>query len=443
MLECADQCTNDAKCAAWSFKNTNVLGNAEYTCNLMSEVLCTRSEQDYGDPRSVYHVKNEHIQQLFLDYDVLDISGLEATKFSNEFDHLLNYWSSWGFHICHPNQQNGEKCGEGFVKRQRTSLTGQVSVEKRSCDFKLADGTDVLCEESIEREDDIVAGHGWVEWGGWSPCSKSCGLNGVRKRSRRCGTCPNPDNDGHCAEPDGMFHVLNEDNAKHCPVAAADEIDTCTLAKCLPWSNGKRGNEKYVVRNGWSTHQTNVVANTEADYLGGCVDFSVDSIKVKVPIMSVKNAFVHCMKECADLGDECLSLTYFPRLQKPYWVNFYTGDDFNCFLHRRRCHDQTQFRDQAYLSTQPSLDDLPKDEYQSSAPSWYVYKDLCSNTMICDRWGAATSPFYTAICDSTGTHAFPANPQCSCPFSQDKKSAVRAWGNAVGWNYYNREKNAF
>ena len=92
MLRCAEECTQDTKCVAWSFKNTNVLGNAEYTCNLMGELLCTRSEQDYGDPRTVYHVKNSHIQELYAEWDVSTIAGLEATKFTTTPDHFFGYW---------------------------------------------------------------------------------------------------------------------------------------------------------------------------------------------------------------------------------------------------------------------------------------------------------------------------------------------------------------
>ena len=60
--------------------------------------------------------------------------------------------------------------------------------------------------------------------------------------------------------------------------------------------------------------------------------------------------------------------------------------------------------------------------------------------MICDRWGSSKTPFYAAICDSTGENAFPAQPACTCPWSADNKSGVRAWGNAVGWNYYDADK---
>ena len=60
--------------------------------------------------------------------------------------------------------------------------------------------------------------------------------------------------------------------------------------------------------------------------------------------------------------------------------------------------------------------------------------------MICDRWGSSKTPFYAAICDSTGENAFPSQPSCTCPWSADNKSGVRAWGNAVGWNYYDSDK---
>ena len=382
----------------------------------------------------MFHVKNSHIQQLYSEHNVDTISGLEATKFSfPNFDHIFNYWSSWGYHICHA--ENGEKCGTGFQKRQRTSETGQTTVEKRDCLFASASGEVVECVVDLTKNDDTAGGHGWMAWGEWSPCSQSCGSRGARKRSRRCGSCPNPDNEKFCHTPETPIFALDSTVDKHCPIDDSDEFETCNLAKCLPWSNGKLGSEKYVVRNGWQTYQANIT-NTENDYLGGCTNLGLETVKIKVQINSVKNAFVHCMKLCADAGPDCLSVTYFPRLQRPYWVNFWTGEDHNCFLHKRRCHEDAEFRDQTYLDQQIPLDQVQNGLYQASAPSWYAYKDLCSNTMICDRWGPTNRPFYAAICDSKGENAFPSQPKCSCPWSFDRKSAVRAWGNPVGWNYY-------
>ena len=49
------------------------------------------------------------------------------------------------------------------------------------------------------------------------------------------------------------------------------------------------------------------------------------------------------------------------------------------------------------------------------------------------------NPYYATICDSSGENAFPSQPVCSCPFSRDNHSKVRAWGNPYGWHYYNEE----
>ena len=60
--------------------------------------------------------------------------------------------------------------------------------------------------------------------------------------------------------------------------------------------------------------------------------------------------------------------------------------------------------------------------------------------MICDRLGASKSPFFATICNSTDEHAFPAQPLCTCTWSADNKSGVRAWGNPLGPNYYDEDE---
>ena len=42
-MECAKECSRSRRCKAFTFRNTNVLGNAEFTCMLMDKVLCARS----------------------------------------------------------------------------------------------------------------------------------------------------------------------------------------------------------------------------------------------------------------------------------------------------------------------------------------------------------------------------------------------------------------
>ena len=42
-MQCAKECSRSRRCKAFTFRNTNVLGNAEFTCMLMDKVLCARS----------------------------------------------------------------------------------------------------------------------------------------------------------------------------------------------------------------------------------------------------------------------------------------------------------------------------------------------------------------------------------------------------------------
>ena len=48
-----------------------------------------------------------------------------------------------------------------------------------------------------------------------------------------------------------------------------------------------------------------------------------------------------------------------------------------------------------------------------------------------------------SICISSGDHAFPSEPLCSCPGTSDKNSALRIYGKAVGLEFYDFEKSAF
>ena len=409
-------------------------------------------EFDHGDPRTVYHVKGSAIQELYNEYGVDNLDDLDAAKFNVETDHLINIWSSWGWHHCWPIKA-GEKCGTGFQKRLRTKSDGTQELEKRDCIFANAIGEMVECDSSqnddnsndvIQVGSDPTVGHGWMDWGAWTPCSHSCGTNGKKKRTRRCGTCSNPDENGLCSNPTEALHAFTDAHALHCPLDNQSETVSCTFGKCLPRSNGRRNNDpkQYLVLRGWQTHQSGAPTNSFSDWEGGCVDYELESVGVKVQIYGPKQAFVECMKECADAGADCLSVSYWPRLTKPYWQTFWKGDQFNCYLHKRRCHEDSSFRDATYLTNQgASLTDAHanKSGYQAAAPSWYAYKDLCSNTMICDKQGPKMNPYYATICDSSGENAFPSQPVCSCPFSRDNHSKVRAWGNPYGWHYYNEE----
>ena len=53
---------------------------------------------------------------------------------------------------------------------------------------------------------------------------------------------------------------------------------------------------------------------------------------------------------------ELLSVTYFPSLRRPFWVDFgdskrnkYNFKYSNCYLHEIRCHEEQNFRDQNYI----------------------------------------------------------------------------------------------
>ena len=88
---------------------------------------------------------------------------------------------------------------------------------------------------------------------------------------------------------------------------------------------GKKWPEKYVVRNGWQTFQRSQPTQEISDYVGGCVDYK-ESVGVKVQITHAPRAYVECLRQCQDAGEDCLSVTYFPRLLAPYWKNFWSGE---------------------------------------------------------------------------------------------------------------------
>ena len=68
------------------------------------------------------------------------------------------------------------------------------------------------------------------------------------------------------------------------------------------------------------------------------------------------NTFAECMRICqVEEKEKCLSVTFFPSLkggakQGPFQTNFVGigsdgSENFNCFLHSKRCHEDSQFRD--------------------------------------------------------------------------------------------------
>ena len=57
VTKCAEECAEDSNCKAFSFLDTNILGHAEYTCNLMGSLTCSYGALNQNDPRSSFHVK--------------------------------------------------------------------------------------------------------------------------------------------------------------------------------------------------------------------------------------------------------------------------------------------------------------------------------------------------------------------------------------------------
>ena len=452
----------------------------------MEDVLCGQSEFDSGDNRSIYHVKNSAMQKLFRKYKVDTISDLEKAKFEVETDHRYNVWSSWGYHTCFSSQSDGEKCGIGYQKRLKKRINSQglvtVTTDRRDCTFADLEGNMTPCAPvAVAGDNGInVSGHSWMEWGEWSHCSRTCkGVAGRRIRYRRCGTCSNPDNNNFCSNQshDEVIHHITDSHI-HCSYQDQHEIDTtCSskLGQCLPRSNGgnRANGSLYLITSGWSLANKNF-ENSRKDWEGGCVDFDSEtvSIGVKVELKLPHKAFAECMKRCQDAGASCLSVTFFPSLKRPYWVDFadstkskYNFKYNNCFMHTIRCHENSSFRDQTFLENSefPTLDEILADQqaaakkgkdvlnefktnvdWQKSAPSYYAYKDLCSRTNICDSWERLN---YHTTCNSQGQNAFPAMPSCSCPMSVGfnsngsvKISGIRAWGNTAGYNYYDEDK---
>ena len=139
----------------------------------------------------------------------------------------------------------------------------------KECVFKDTYGNEVECllNDSVV---EAVSGHGWMEWGEWTPRTKSCGSNGKKLRYRQCGSCSNPNESNFCSNPTEVINRVANSHI-HCPIREQMEKETCRLAKCLPWSNGKGGSEKYVSKFGWQTYQSSVT-NTQVDYEGGCIN---------------------------------------------------------------------------------------------------------------------------------------------------------------------------
>ena len=60
-----------------------------------------------------------------------------------------------------------------------------------------------------------------------------------------------------------------------------------------------------------------------------------------------KATFAECMRICQlEEKDYCLSVTFFPGKQ---WYE--SKETFNCFLHKKRCHEDDQTRSMSFFAT--------------------------------------------------------------------------------------------
>ena len=306
--KCAEWCNEEEECVAFSFLDTNVLGHAEYTCNLMKTLTCTYGGQNQGDPRSSFHVKGSHLDDLFAKYSVNTKVELD-TALTADADFVFGHWSSWGYHNC--KRPDGRTCGEGTETRKRTLMGGAQEKETRDCDFRNDDGDLLECEEIIEEESEVI-GHGWMSWGDWTPCSKSCNSNGKRQRSRQCATCNNPNANGLCSESKlagktaADFVPTGGDFADHCPKADQIETESCTQGKCLPFTNGNFNGKNFKNKRGWALNPNRTVKNNDQNWNGRCADLSSAYKTVTLPMSNNNNAFGECMRVCQEEEkDDC------------------------------------------------------------------------------------------------------------------------------------------
>ena len=440
--KCAEWCNEEEECVAFSFMDTNVLGHAEYTCNLMKELTCTYGEQNQGDPRTSFHVKGDYLDELFRQYGVsskeeLD-TKLKPTPPQINLDFTFGHWSSWGYHSC--KRPDGRTCGSGTETRKRTLRTGEQERETRDCDFRNDDGELIECEEIIVEEE--VIGHGWMSWGEWTPCSKSCNSNGKRQRSRQCATCSNPDRNGLCTEnklsskTEADYVAPGGDFDDFCPKAEQIETANCSQGKCLPFTNGNFNGKRFQNKRGWALNPGRNVVNNDNNWLGRCADLGTAYRKVSLAMNNNNNAFGECMRVCQeDERENCLAVSFTPRTGNVHGENLFYGiaNDqpyFNCFLFDHRCHENGNTFTDSFRSN-PSN--------QEEHKSWYAFKDLCSGTKICDAWGQ----YMRARCDSTGQNAFPSQPTCECPGTADHNSGMRIFGRAFGFEFYEESTGKF
>jgi hypothetical protein len=450
-IKCAEECDADENCKAFSFLDTNILGHAEYTCNFMSSVTCSYGSLNQNDPRSSYHVKGEFMEELIAKYSASSMGALD-TALSRDTDFRFGHWSAWGYHECKDTPQAG--CGAGRIKRSRKMADGSTQSEARPCDWRNDDGDLIECESTTTDDDFEGQGHGWMHWGEWSTCSRTCKA-GERKRFRACGKCANPNKKGLCAADDISItdpYLFNKLNLAHCANGDEIEVESCSLGFCLPNNSGRWRNfngKSFPIKSLWSpAPKANWKVKAGVDWEGGCVDYQSAYKKVNLDSVSYANfhnqrgTFAECMRVCqVEEKEKCLSVTFFPSVKNGKTSGdspnrFYGQDEngndvFNCFLHARRCHEDGEFRDTDFLKGAVGLSG------QDKAKSWYAFKDLCSapklaSYSLCNYMGS----YYQATCDSSGDKAFPNTDVCSCPMSGDKITEFRGFGNANGRVFY-------
>jgi hypothetical protein len=451
-IKCAEDCSNDSNCVAFSFLDTNILGHAEYTCNLMASLNCVHGQLNQNDPRSSFHVKGNYMEDLIAHYGASTMGALD-TAMEMDPNYRFGHWSAWGYHECKDTPQAG--CGVGRIKRSRKMADGSSQSESRPCEWKNDDGEPIECETTTVTEDNFTGqGHGWMHWGQWSSCTRTCKA-GQRTRFRACGKCENPDRDGLCSADKISSkdpYVFYRSKLEHCKEKDELEVEDCNLGFCLPNTTGKwrnYNNRPFPVKALWAPAPKQTWANRAGvDWEGGCTDYADAYKKVNLDSIAEGNfhnqrgTFAECMRVCQmEEKERCLSVTFFPSVKNGRTTGdnpnrFYGTDNdgnevFNCFLHDRRCHEDGEFRDGDFLTANTQLTG------QDKAKSWYAFKDLCSAPKLagfnlCNYMGT----YYQAQCNSKGENAFPNTDVCSCPMSGDKITELRAWGNAYGKVYY-------
>ena len=234
---------------------------------LMGEIYCARSEFDHGDPKTVYHVRGSAIQELPNEYNVNNLYDLDAAN--SMLKPII--WSTFGpvgdgiiviqsklVKNAEPVSKNAkepkstvlltEKHATAFLPTMLVTLSSAEPKKKTTNQisamiFKLA-----LIQQSVT--------DGWTGANGHH-ARTHVALMERKKRTRRCGTCSNPDENGLCTNPTEAFHAFtDEDHALFCPLAGQSETASCTFGKCLPRSNGlPNSNQKqYLVLRGWQTY---------------------------------------------------------------------------------------------------------------------------------------------------------------------------------------------